>query len=144
MKFAPYAMTFLVAGNLAACSTILEGTSQTITFNSNPPGANCVLSREGLTIGNVTTPGGLVIKKTKHNIQVLCSKPGFDDSTMVLKSGTAGATYGNLVVGGLIGLGIDSASGADNKYDEVVNVFLNRKIDARVIDQNQTTAQSTQ
>ncbi|MBC7951640.1 MAG: PEGA domain-containing protein [Rhodospirillaceae bacterium] len=113
------------------CSSIIEGTSQTLSFTSNPAGANCILTRNGLTIGNVTTPSGLVIEKTKHNIQVVCSKEGYDDSTVMLKSGTAGATFGNIILGGGIGWAIDSASGADNKYDDVVNVFLNRKGDPR-------------
>lgn len=40
-------------------------------------------------------------------------------------SGSAGATFGNIVAGGLIGWGIDSASGSDNKYDSPVNMTLN-------------------
>jgi hypothetical protein len=39
-------------------------------------------------------------------------------------SGAAGATFGNIVAGGGIGWAIDSASGADNKYDAPVNVTL--------------------
>lgn len=114
-----------------ACSSIIEGRSQTLTFNTNPPGANCVLTRNGLTIGNVQTPGGIVVEKTKHNIQVVCSKDGYDDSTALLKSGVAGATFGNIILGGGIGWAIDSASGADNKYEDVVNVSLSRKADTK-------------
>lgn len=112
---------------MAGCSSIIEGTSQTVTFNSNPSDANCLLTRNGLAIGNLRTPSGIVVEKTKHNIQVVCSKDGFDDSTVMLKSGVAGATFGNIILGGGIGWAIDSASGADNKYDDVVNVYLNRK-----------------
>lgn len=115
----------------AACSSIIDGRSQTISFNSNPPGANCILTRNGLAIGNVQTPGGIMVEKTKHNIQVVCSKDGYDDSTAMLKSGVAGATFGNIILGGGIGWAIDSASGADNKYDEVVNVTLNRKTETK-------------
>lgn len=121
------AVVVLVTG----CSSIIEGTTQTLSFNSNPAQANCILTRNGLTIGNVTTPGGIVVEKTKHNIQVVCAKDGYDDSTVMLKSGTAGATFGNIILGGGIGWAIDSASGADNKYDDVVNVYLNRKGDPR-------------
>lgn len=115
--------------SLSACSSIIEGTSQTISFNSNPPGANCILTRNGLAIGNVNTPGGIVVEKTKHNIQVVCRKDGYDDSIVMLKSDVAGATFGNIILGGGIGWAIDSASGADNKYLEVVNVNLSRKDD---------------
>lgn len=126
--------TAMVAFSLlstTACSSIIDGRSQTLSFNTNPPGANCVLTRNGMTIGNVQTPGGIVVEKTKHNIQVVCSKDGYDDSTALLKSGVAGATFGNIILGGGIGWAIDSASGADNKYDDVVNVTLNRKAEAK-------------
>lgn len=109
---------------LGGCSSIIEGTSQTLTFNSNPPGAECTLDRNGVVIGKVTTPAGLVVEKTKHNINVTCRKEGFKESTAFLKSEVAGATFGNILLGGGIGWAIDSASGADNKYQEVTTVTL--------------------
>jgi hypothetical protein len=39
-------------------------------------------------------------------------------------SGVAGSTFGNIVAGGLVGWGIDSASGADNKYESPVNISM--------------------
>ncbi|HTH17131.1 MAG TPA: hypothetical protein VL974_10790 [Magnetospirillum sp.] len=115
----------------SGCSSVIEGRSQTIAFNTNPVGATCILTRNGLTIGNVQTPGGIVIEKTKHNIQVVCSKEGYEDSTAMLKSGVAGATFGNIILGGVVGWAVDSASGADNKYDDIVNVTLNRKLEQK-------------
>lgn len=112
---------------LGACSSIVSGTNETLTVNSNPAGANCALVRNGLNIGNVTTPGGVIVQKTKHNITMTCSKDGYDDSVVFLKSGVEGATFGNLVLGGAVGWAIDSADGADNHYPEVTTVYLNRK-----------------
>ena len=110
------------------CSSIIEGRSQTLSFASNPPGASCTLTRNGAVIGKLTTPAGLVVEKTKHDIHVICSKDGYEDSTAFLKSEVAGATFGNIILGGGIGWAIDSASGADNKYQEVTTVTLNPKI----------------
>ncbi|MBC7905356.1 MAG: hypothetical protein H7Y60_01240 [Rhodospirillaceae bacterium] len=115
---------------LAGCSSIIEGTSQTLAFNSYPPEVDCTLTREGLTIGTVATPGRLVVEKTKHDIQVVCSKNGYEDSIVVVKSDAAGATFGNAVLGvaaGGVGWAVDSMSGADNKYNDVVNVFLKKR-----------------
>ena len=53
-----YSFAVTVALALTGCASIISGTSQTITINSNPPGAQCNLLREGLVIGSVTTPGG--------------------------------------------------------------------------------------
>ena len=109
----------------AACSSVIEGTSQQILVNTNPPGADCAFEREGQTIAKVSaTPGGATIKKTKHDITVRCSKDGYQEATYLNHSGAAGATFGNIVLGGGIGWAIDSASGADNKYDGTVNMTL--------------------
>ncbi len=108
----------------AGCSSIIEGTSQTLSFDSNPSGAECTLNRNGMAIGSVRTPGGLTVKKTKHDINLVCHKDGYQDATAFLKSDVAGATAGNIILGGGIGWAIDSASGADNKYNEHTTVTL--------------------
>ena len=108
----------------SGCSSIVDGTSQTLSFESNPPGADCALERNGVSIGNVKTPGGIVVQKSKHNIKVTCKKEGYQDATAHLKSGVAGATFGNIILGGGIGWAIDSASGADNKYEEITTITL--------------------
>src|SRR5579871_6844173 len=113
----------LLLGSLGACSSVIEGTSQEIVINTNPPGASCALEREGNVIARVQpTPGGATIKKTKHDITIRCNEPGYQEATYLNHSGVAGATFGNIVLGGGIGWAVDSASGADNKYDGVVNI----------------------
>jgi hypothetical protein len=109
----------------AGCSSIIEGTSQEITINTNPAGASCALMREGQPIGSVNpTPGTVLVKKTKYDITVVCDRPGFEQATYLNHSGAAGATVGNIILGGGIGWAIDSASGADNKYDSPVNLTM--------------------
>jgi len=110
---------------LGACSSIIEGRSQQIMINSNPPGADCGLYRQALRIATVqNTPGIALVEKTKHSIWVACVKPGYQMASYYNKSGAAGATFGNIILGGGIGWAIDSASGADNKYDSPVNITL--------------------
>jgi hypothetical protein len=124
---------FLIAGALLAfcvsgCSTIVEGQSQLLSINTTPPGATCVLTRHGETIGSVTpTPGNINVEKTKYDITVTCDMDGYDQATLIDKSGAAGATFGNIILGGGIGWAIDSATGSDNKYDTPVTVTLNKK-----------------
>lgn len=94
-------------------------------MNTNPQGANCAFEREGITIARVApTPGAATIKKTKHDILVKCSKDGYHEATYFNKSDVAGATVGNIILGGGIGWAIDSASGADNKYETPMNITL--------------------
>lgn len=113
---------------LSACSSIVEGTSQELVINTTPEGANCALEREGQVIGRVTeTPGGITVKKTKHDITVVCKKKGYEDAKFFNKSEVAGATVGNILLGGGIGWAIDSANGADNKYTTPMNISMNKK-----------------
>ena len=110
---------------LSGCSTIIDGTSQQIAVNTNPSGADCGLYREGVRIGEVAnTPGSVLIKKSKHDISVVCVKDGYQQATYFNKSGVAGATFGNILLGGGVGWIVDSAAGADNKYDSPVNITL--------------------
>ena len=113
------------AAPLGACSSIIEGTSQEIAVNTNPADAECNFIREGRSIGRIPrTPSALTIKKTKHDITIECELAGYQKATYHNKSDAAGATFGNIVLGGGIGWAIDSASGADNKYISPVNITL--------------------
>ncbi len=113
---------------LAGCSSIVEGTSQELIVNTTPEGADCALQREGQVIGRVNpTPGGITVKKSKHDITVVCTKKGYEKATFFNKSDGAGATVGNILLGGGIGWAIDSANGADNKYTTPMNIPMSKK-----------------
>ena len=110
--------------SIAGCATITQGTDQTLAVNSQPPGAACTLTREGAVIAEVAnTPGSVSVSKSTHGIVVDCDKPGYFGST-VLKSELNAATAGNVVIGGLIGIAVDAASGAMHKYPQSVLVPL--------------------
>ena len=109
----------------AGCSSVIEGTTQEIFVNTNPAGAACDFVRKGQRIGRVDpTPGAVTIKKTKHDITIECVLADYQKATYHNKSDAAGATFGNIILGGGIGWAVDSASGADNKYTSPVNITL--------------------
>lgn len=121
-------LTIVALLSLSACSTIVEGPHQELTVNTNPESASCDLRRQGESLGVVSpTPGKITVAKTKDDIKVVCNKPGYLTSSYIDHSGSAGATFGNIILGGLIGWGVDSATGSDNKYDSVVNISLPKK-----------------
>lgn len=118
-------LTIYVIAFSSGCASILAGKTQNLTISTNPPGANCQLTRQGEIVGSISpSPGAIMVNKTKHDISVVCKKEGYQDATGFLKSGTEGATFVNILAGGVIGWGIDSASGADNKYPEVTTITL--------------------
>ena len=110
---------------LCGCSSIIEGRSQELVINTNPPGATCTLERNGMPVGSVaSTPSAILIEKTKYDLVVKCDKDGYQEATFFNKSDAAGATVGNIILGGGIGWAIDSATGSDNKYDSPMNITL--------------------
>lgn len=110
---------------MGGCASITKGTSQEIRVNSEPQGAACEVLRKGQSLAKIDkTPATVKIRKSKYNLEIVCSMEGFADSTHVNNSGVEGMTAANAVAGGLIGWAIDSATGADNKYDENVTVFM--------------------
>lgn len=113
---------------LSGCASIVEGHTQQILVNTSPADASCAFVRNNEPIGVVTpTPNSIVIEKTKHDIIIKCDKPGYEQATFFNKSDVDGWVFGNIVLGGLIGWGIDSATGADNKYESPVNLSLSKK-----------------
>jgi hypothetical protein len=125
MRFSPYAVSAAIAMLCGGCSTIIEGTSQELYVNTNPAGASCKFMREGRQIATITpTPGAAFVQKTKYDITVVCDRDGFEQATYLNHSGAAGATFGNIILGGGIGWAVDSASGSDNKYDSPVNLTM--------------------
>jgi hypothetical protein len=118
------AAIIMMAG-LAGCASVMSGTSQTLTLETIPSGADCSLSRKGLVIGRVNpTPGAVYVQRTHDDITVSCTKDGYQTGSFVNKSGLEAATFGNIILGGLVGVAIDAASGANNKYDEKMRIVL--------------------
>lgn len=112
---------------LCACASITKGTTQPIDIVTTPAESICKIDRNGANLGSITTPGSLTIDRTKDPIIVTCSKKGYLDSVLTVRSGQEGMVMGNLIAGGLIGWGVDSATGADNKYESPVSIVLQRK-----------------
>jgi hypothetical protein len=120
-KFAALALAAL----LPACATVVEGTSDTVTLSTNPAGATCTVDRNGERIGAVpTTPGSIRLSKSRHDLNVTCTKDGYQAATTIASSRFTGATFGNVLVGGLVGVAVDAASGANNRYPADVRLDL--------------------
>lgn len=110
---------------LSACATLVNGTSQTVTVSTTPPGASCTLDRMGTRIGAVSvTPGSVRIDKSKNDLAVTCTKDGFQTATVAHAPSFGGATFGNIIAGGVIGVVVDAASGANYSYPDDIRVEM--------------------
>ena len=110
---------------IAGCATIVKGTSQSVAVETpGAPGALCELSSPAIGTQTVKTPATLVLEKSQHNVAVTCRKPCFQDGVGIIPSNSEGMAAGNILVGGVIGLGVDAASGAMNKYADRTTIVM--------------------
>lgn len=129
MRLVGVVSAVLLSMAAAGCASITEGTSQDIVVNTSPTGATCVFEREGEYLGTLpSTPGSLTVQKTKYNIVIRCDKPGYQQAVALSHSGTSAAIAANIALDVILTLGVssivDSAVGADNKYDSPIVVTL--------------------
>jgi hypothetical protein len=89
------------------CATIVKGTSQKIPMASDPVAADIIV--DGQMVGQ--TPMTVSLKrKTDHLVSV--QKTGYQPKSVAIVKDVGGAVWGNIIAGGLIGWGVDAASGA--------------------------------
>jgi len=115
----------LLLGGMSGCAAIVEGRYQTIKVHSEPSEAECVISREGLTLGTIPkTPGSIIVTKDFKDLDIACRKPGYQDSLHVNKSDVSGAAILTALLIGPAALQIDVDAGAIRKYNEEVVIPL--------------------
>lgn len=118
MKFA---LVSVLALGLGACGTVTRGTTNDVTFNSEPTGAH-VQTSNGLTCQ--ATPCTFPISR-KQEFVASFSLSGYQTQqvavTTDVSGGGAAGFAGNILIGGVIGMGVDAATGAalDHKPNPV-------------------------
>mgnify|MGYP001270172997 CR=1 FL=1 len=96
---------------IAGCATIITGTDQSMTFNSEPEGATVIVA--GKTLGK--TPITVQVPKDK-NMSLTFEKEGYKSFTTQLSTTLQGWFWGNIVIGGFLGSTTDGISGAMHQY----------------------------
>lgn len=101
-----------------------SGTTENISISSTPPGAEATVS--GLDIPTVCLTPCVVTVKRSADISVAFAKPGYEPQIIPLTkevpgSGAAGFA-GNILLGGVVGMGVDAVTGAalDHKPSPVI------------------------
>jgi hypothetical protein len=93
------------------CASITRGTTEMISFDSDPSGAEM---RTTTGLGCVT-PCTLSVPR-KDEFQAMFTKPGYEPQEVfvrnkVVATGAAGFA-GNVILGGVVGMGVDIYNGA--------------------------------
>lgn len=114
-KIARLSRVFALAcamSSLAACATVTRGSNDAWVVDSDPSGARVETSNGHMC---VATPCAIKMSR-KSEFTATISKPGYKPATVQVthKTANAGAAgvAGNVLVGGVIGIGVDMISGA--------------------------------
>ena len=84
----------------ALCAALLSGCwsgpeSAEILIGTTPPGASCALTRLGQPIANVApTPAIALVEPSASEINVRCSREGFEDAELTLPARQTGLSFG--------------------------------------------------
>lgn len=124
MKIFTFSSVLLIGAlSLTSCATIFTGTSDPITFNSNPEGAKVFEAG----IEKCTTPCTYKVSRSLSQKTVEVRKDGYENKVVGLDSKFNGVSILNLF--GILGWGIDAATGSLKKYDtKVYEIKLDEKM----------------
>lgn len=112
----------------SGCASIVSGHNQPLSVESRikgaqVTGANCKLSNDKGT-WYVATPGSTVVNRSFNDLAIHCEKDGINPGALAVKSTTKGVAFGNILFGGVIGAGVDMASGAAYDYPSLITIEM--------------------
>ena len=127
MKLFAVAALAALGATVSGCATLVEGTTQSVSVSTSPvQGSQCALINSQGT-WYVTTPGSVVVNRTKSDLDISCNKDGYQPGHVVAVSHFAKTTAANVILGGAVGVAVDMASGANFYYDSPISVPLGVK-----------------
>ncbi|PPQ19556.1 translation initiation factor 2 [Bradyrhizobium sp. AC87j1] len=109
---------------LGGCASVTRGTTENISISSTPSGVEAMVS--GLEVPTTCTTPCAIVAKRNADITITFEKEGYQSQTVQLTkevSGTGATGFaGNLLLGGVVGMGVDAATGAatDHKPNPVI------------------------
>jgi hypothetical protein len=109
---------------MGGCASITRGTTENISLASTPSGAEATIT--GLEVPTACVTPCAIVAKRNADVAVTFQKEGYEPQTVQLTTevpatGAAGFA-GNIIAGGLVGMGVDAVTGAatDHKPNPVV------------------------
>ena len=117
-------LAIVASMSFTSCATIFTGSKDEISFNSKPEGAKVMV--KGLE--KCVTPCTASMQRSLSNEQVEFKLDNYQTKTIALDKKFNAVSLINIIGGGIIGFGIDAATGALMKYDtKAYNVDLEAK-----------------
>jgi len=103
------------------CSSVFRGTTQEVKVETPQcPAAACTLANSKGSYAVNSTPQNVIVSKSFGDMTMTCQKAG-NSQQSVHDSDVHFSTFGNIIIGGAIGLVIDGLTGAGYDYDPTLS-----------------------
>lgn len=110
---------------VSGCSSVTKGTSQELFVETQDvEDAKCTLASEKGTWTLESTPGYVNVDRGGGSLTVECTKEQYLKSEMLVEEAFEEMTLGNILIGGLVGVVVDAASGAAFKYPPNISIIM--------------------
>jgi hypothetical protein len=141
-----FSVIIIIFASLSSCASIVSKTNWPVSIDSKPEGVHVsITNKRGIEVFSGKTPVLTKLKSgsgyfSKESYTVVMTYKGIEKRTINLECSVNGWYFGNLLIGGLIGmLIVDPATGAMFRLDrsEVYEVFKeNSTSQLKVLDIN--------
>jgi hypothetical protein len=132
MRIFSSALAAAVVVLFSGCAAITTGTTQPLTVTTKQSGINVVGAACELTNGKgtyyITTPGTVTVTRSYSDMVVVCKKDPLPDANMTVKSSVKGMAFGNILVGGLVGVIVDTSTGAAYDYPSSFDLEMGKSV----------------
>lgn len=119
MKHARIALALLLVVFGSSCATIMTGKHDVLSVDSSPTGARFTTNTgvSGVTPAKIEVPDSV-------DVQFTFELAGYAPASFTANHHMSAWVWGNILIGGVIGLIVDFASGGIHTHDAGVNVTL--------------------
>jgi hypothetical protein len=117
-----------ISSLLSGCASITGGTHQSISVVTPPvQGASCQLTNNHGRWYISNTPGSTVVHRSNLSLSIDCQKNGYYFGHEDVPASARLATAGNIIAGGVIGVGVDLIDNAAFRYPTEIVVPMSRR-----------------
>jgi hypothetical protein len=118
---------------LSGCASVTTSSEtkvkvETVSMDGQPvDAADCALQRAGVATP-FKSPNTVPVPKAAGDAGIECKKDGMPDGKAILISRVGAATFGNILIGGGVGVIVDQATGKAYNFPEWVQVVMGKTL----------------
>lgn len=122
-----------VIGSLGACASVTQDKTQSLKVETLDQtgnkivGAKCELQNDRGAY-KVETPDTVFVRKSAGDMSISCTADEQEQADGRLISRTGGAVFGNILLGGVVGAVVDTASGVAYNYPDWVQLVFGKTL----------------